>query len=273
MATLAQHEFDIIAAFLKRRSGLSISFDKLYLLENRLQMVLKKHELTTLLDLVKKLNGGTITSELAQDVVEAMTTNESMFFRDQKPFHYLRDSLLPELAESGAQKLRVWCAACSHGQEPYSLAMLLADSAAKMNHLSAEIVATEIATNVLERARKGMYTQFEVQRGLPIQMLMKYFEQRTNNQWQVNETIREMVAFKTLNLLDPFDAMGMFDIVMCRNVLIYFDEPTKREVLARIAEVMKPGAHLFLGASETILNQAESAFVSAPGCPGLFQRK
>lgn len=273
MGTLAQHEFDVIAGFLKTRSGLSINYDKLYLLENRLQTVLKAHGMATLLELVKKLSGSTITAELATDIVEAMTTNESMFFRDQKPFYYMRDHLLPELAEQGKTDLRIWSAACSHGQEPYSIAMLLRDAAAKLEGMRVEILATEIASKVMERARTGIYTQFEVQRGLPIQMLMKYFEQTGNNQWQVKEMVRDMVRFRLVNLLDEFDGMGPFDIVMCRNVLIYFDEPTKVKILARIADVMHPGARLFLGASETILNQGDSAFITVSGCPGMFERK
>ena len=269
MAKLAEQEFDVLATFLKRRSGLVITFDKMYLLENRLLPVLDTHEVPNLLALVKRLKGGIITEELASAVVEAMTINESMFFRDQKPFRFIQDVVFPDYEVMGKHKVNIWSAACSNGQEPYSLAMMLDQNP----RLSANIYATDVAVGVLERARQGRYTQFEVQRGLPIQLLMQYFDQRENSQWQIKETIRSMVDFQPLNLLDMFNRPTKFDIIMCRYVLIYFDEATKHDILMRMAEVLAPGGYLFLGASETLMNLHELPYEAVPEQPGIFRLK
>ncbi len=187
-------------------------------------------------------------------MVEAMTTNETFFFRDRVPFDLFRDVVLPEaLARNAARrKLRIWCAAASTGQEPYSLAMLLQEAAPRLAGWQVDLVATDISTEVLEKAKLGIYSQFEVQRGLPVQWLLKYFTQ-SGDQWQIAPSLRAMVEFRQFNLLQGFEALGTFDVIFCRNVLIYFDAPTKSEILARFGTSLAPGGALLLGAAETVI--------------------
>jgi chemotaxis protein methyltransferase CheR len=268
MPTLTQAEFNVIAALLKERSGLSITFDKMYLIENRLRPLMDSHGIPNLLTLVRRIKDQSLGEPLGDEIVQAMTINESMFFRDQKPFHYLRDVVLPAFQAQGKRDVYMWSAACSHGQEPYSLAMMLQEYPS----VKAYIYATDISHHAIERARAGRYTQFEVQRGLPIAMLMKYFTQHEGNQWQIADTIRRAVEFHTLNLLDMFVRPTVFDIVMCRYVLIYFDDATKRNVLRRIANVLTPGGYLLLGASETLLNMPELPYNAVSNQPGVFVR-
>jgi chemotaxis protein methyltransferase CheR len=183
-----------------------------------------------------------------------MTTNESFFFRDKTPFEHLRDEMMPALlaARAGQKKLRIWCAAASTGQEPYTIAMILADMAAKIAGWRIEILGTDLSTEVLDRAKAGLYTQFEIQRGLPIQLLMKHFTQK-GDQWEISPAIRSMVQYRPLNLLRDFSSLGQFDIVFCRNVLIYFDQGTKIDVLSRICRMLAPDGYLTLGAAETVV--------------------
>ena len=233
-------DFDFLRGYLKDESGLALSPDKVYLAESRLMPVARRHELAGLDALMAELR--TLRNPaLAVDVVEAMTTNESFFFRDIKPFESLRDAVLPALAAArraqGAQRLRIWSAACASGQEPYTIAMLLRESPARLAGLDCEIVATDLSAEILARAEAGLYSQFEAQRGLPIQLLVKYFSQE-GEQWRIAPALRAMVRFERLNLLRGLARLGRFDIVFCRNVLIYFDAPTKADVLARIRAQM-----------------------------------
>ncbi|GJD31569.1 Chemotaxis protein methyltransferase 1 [Methylobacterium adhaesivum] len=246
-------EFDFLRSYLKTRSGLALSGEKRYLIESRLGPVCRRFNLATLHDLANALkNGRDVAMEKA--VVEAMTTNETFFFRDQAPFDLFRDVLLPEaMARRAAQRrLRIWCAAASTGQEPYSLAMLLHEAAPRLAGWSVDLVATDLSTEVLEKAKAGLYSHFEVQRGLPVQLLIKHFEQ-VGEQWRIAANLRQMVDFRPLNLLQPFDGLGTFDIVYCRNVLIYFDAATKGDVLARIGASLAPDGALLLGAAETVI--------------------
>jgi chemotaxis protein methyltransferase CheR len=208
--------------------------------------------------------------DLEKAVIEAMTTNETFFFRDKIPFDLFRDVLLPRYmqARAATRRLRIWCAAASTGQEPYSLAMLLNEAATKLAGWQLEIVATDISTEVLERARAGLYSQFEVQRGLPIQLLLKYFTQ-VGDQWQISPHIRAMVDYRPLNLIKDFGHLGTFDIIYCRNVLIYFDGPTKTDVLKRLANAMVPDGTLLLGAAETVIGLSDALFPD-PGHRGLY---
>jgi chemotaxis protein methyltransferase CheR len=196
--------------------------------------------------------------KLLRDVVEAMTTNESFFFRDTKPFDQLRTLVLPRMLKNRAQArhLRIWCAACSSGQEPYSIAMILSEEAAKLAGWRVDILATDLSNEILRRAKEGAYSQFEVQRGLPITMLMKYFEQN-GDRWQISQKIRDMVTFRPFNLLNDPAPLGRFDIVFCRNVLIYFEHPTKAKVLAGIARQMPNDGILYLGGAETVIGLSE----------------
>ena len=220
-------DFDMFAMLLKQRSGLVLTKDKAYLLESRLMPVARKWKMKGLDELASTVRGRK-DEALIRDITEAMTTNESSFFRDQKPFDLFRTTVLPQLLEARAAKrqLRIWSAACSSGQEAYSLAMLLQDEAAKIRGWRIEIIGTDLSAEMIERARSGIYTQFEVQRGLPIQMLVKHFKQ-VGDKWQISPQLREMASFREYNLLTDLSPLGMFDVVFCRNVLIYFDQPTK----------------------------------------------
>ena len=251
---MKSEDFDFLSNLLRRRSGLIISEDKLYLLESRLVPLARKRGMNGLDDLVKAIRFAP-EEDLLIDVTEAMTTNESSFFRDIKPFEHFRSLVLPELLAKRADKrsIRIWCAAASTGQEPYSLAMCLREEAAKLSGWRIEIVATDLSKEVLEKASVGLYSQFEVQRGLPIQFLIKYFSQ-VNDLWQIDSSIRAMVKYQSINLLDNFSHLGAFDIVFCRNVLIYFEHQTKGEVLGKIANMMPTDGYLFLGGAETVLN-------------------
>jgi chemotaxis protein methyltransferase CheR len=255
---ISSTDYEFLQRFLKERSGLVLGEDKHYLLETRLLPLVRKFELGSLGQLVARLRepgGGAVQGA----VVDAMTTNESFFFRDKTPFEAFTALMLPQLlrARSPAQPIRIWCAAASTGQEPYSLAMLLRENAAKVAGRRVEIVATDLSGEVLERARSGIYTQFEVQRGLPVQLLMKYFS-KDGETWQLSPDIRKMVDFRHANLLKSFTALGMFDIVYCRNVLIYFDAATKTDVLDRIGKVLRSDGYLVLGGAETVVGLTDA---------------
>ncbi|MCK0068741.1 MULTISPECIES: CheR family methyltransferase [Kordiimonas] len=262
-------DFDFLAGTLKERSGLMLTPDKVYLLESRLTPLARKRGLDTLDALVQKLRMKT-DQTLLKDVTEAMTTNESFFFRDNTPFDLFKNHVLPAMEKArGTQKrLRIWCAAASTGQEPYSLAILLKEAGIKYSNWNIEIVGTDICTQVLEKAKAGKYSQFEVQRGLPIQLLIKYFTQE-GDVWQLSDDIRNMVKFRPFNLLDNFAALGTFDVIYCRNVLIYFDQKTKGQVLDRMRKVLASDGTLFLGAAETVLGITDS-FKPVKGQRGMY---
>ena len=262
-------DFEWIARLLKQRSGLVLSQDKAYLIESRLNPVARKHDLKSCEELISKLRMNGDESVL-REVVEAMTTNESFFFRDQKPFDQFRDLVLPELMRNRAnqKRLRIWSAAASSGQEAYSLAIILKEQANRLRGWNTSILGTDISTDILKRAKEGIYTQFEVQRGLPINHLVRYFK-KIGERWQINDDLRDMVEFKHLNLLDTFSGLGKFDVIFCRNVLIYFDRETKTKVLDSIANHLEPDGYLYLGGAETILGISDR-FELVPGCRGLF---
>jgi chemotaxis protein methyltransferase CheR len=200
-----------------------------------------------------------------------MTTNETFFFRDKIPFDHLREAVLPALVQARAARrsLRIWCAASSTGQEPYSIAMCLKEASHLFAGWRTEIVATDLSQEVLEKARAGIYSQFEVQRGLPIQMLVKHFTQN-GELWQLDSEIRGMVQHRQLNLLQDFSHLGTFDIVFCRNVLIYFDQPTKTNIFERIARMLEPDGVLALGAAESVVG-ITNAFKPYPDRRGLYR--
>jgi len=250
-------DYEYLRKLLKDRSGLMLSADKQYLVESRLTPLARKAGIATLGELVSKLKAG--NERLTVDVVEAMTTNESFFYRDKVPFDHFKDAIMPSLIASRAKerRIRIWCAAASTGQEPYSLAMCLKDMKDKIAGWRVDIVGTDLSTEVLEKAKAGLYSQFEVQRGLPIQMLVKHFVQ-TGDTWQISPEIRAMVQYKPLNLLADFAHLGNFDVVFCRNVLIYFDQETKIGVLNRIAKMLEGDGFLVLGAAETVVGLTEA---------------
>ena len=264
-------DFELLSTLLKKRSGLVLSEDKSYLLETRLMPVARKHALKGLEELCEAVRVKRDES-IITDITEAMTTNETLFFRDTRPFDMFRDHLIPKLLETrkSSRRIRIWCAACSGGQEPYSLAMILKEMQAKLSGWRVEIMATDISVEMLDKARSGLYTQFEVQRGLPITLLVKYFKQN-GDKWQLDSSIRSMVQFRPFNLMESPRALGEFDIVFCRNVLIYFDQETKKMVLDNVAKMMPKDGALFLGGAETVLGVTES-FKPVTGRRGLYQR-
>jgi chemotaxis protein methyltransferase CheR len=261
--------FAAIAAMLKSRSGLTLGPEKLYLMETRLVGIMRRENARDLAALAEKIRPG---SALEHDVVEAMTTNESLFFRDTKPFEALRLRILPRLhaARPPGTRLRIWSAAASTGQEAYSIAMVIAELGAQPGDRKAEIIATDIARDALKRARDGVYSQFEIQRGLPMQMLVKYFT-KEDAAWRVKPSLRGAVDFREWNLLADPRPLGKFDVVFCRNVLIYFDAPTKTRVLEAIAGVLAPDGVLFLGGAETVLGLT-SALQAIPGESGAYAK-
>ncbi|MGJ5182080.1 CheR family methyltransferase [Bradyrhizobium oligotrophicum] len=264
-----QPDYEFLRKLLRDKSGLDLSADKQYLIESRLLPLARKAGLASISDLVQKLRDG--SSVLVSQVVEAMTTNETFFFRDKVPFDHFRDVIVPELlkARAGRKSLRIWCAACSTGQEPYSLAMSLKEMSAALSGWRVEIVATDLSQEVLEKSKAGLYSQFEVQRGLPIQLLVKYFKQ-AGELWQINSDVRGMVQHRQLNLLHDFSQLGTFDVVFCRNVLIYFDQDTKVNIFGRLAKLMEPDGFLVLGAAETVVGLTD-VFKPLPDRRGLYR--
>jgi chemotaxis protein methyltransferase CheR len=262
-------DYDYLRKLLRERSGLVLSADKQYLVESRLLPVAHRAGFDSLAELVQKLRSPK-NELLVTTVAEAMTTNESFFFRDKLPFDHFREVIMPALlaARPTQRRIRIWCAAASTGQEPYSLAMSLKEMGQNVAGRPIEIVATEFSTQILERAKSGIFSQFEVQRGLPIQLLIKYFDQ-VGETWQINPDVRAMVQFRPINLLHEFNHLGPFDLVFCRNVLIYFDQETKTRVLDRIARILEHDGYLVLGAAETVVGLTDS-FKPLPDRRGIY---
>jgi len=261
-------DYDFLRKLLKERSGLDLSADKQYLVESRLIPLARKAGMPGIAELVQKMKTGAET--LTSEVVEAMTTNETFFFRDKIPFDHLRETVLPTLLKARANRrsLRIWSAACSTGQEPYSIAMCLKEKAQELAGWRIEIVATDLSQEVLEKAKSGIYSQFEVQRGLPVQLLVKYFTQ-IGEYWQISPEIRGMVQHRQLNLLQDFSHLGKFDVIFCRNVLIYFDQDTKAGIFGRLARTLEPDGMVLLGAAETVVGISD-AFRPHPDRRGLY---
>ncbi len=261
--------FAAIATMLKARSGLTLGPDKLYLMESRLVSLMRRENARDLSVLAARLQPG---SALEREVIEAMTTNETLFFRDTKPFEALRLRVLPRLhaARPPGTALRIWSAAAATGQEAYSIAMVLAELAPLLGDRGVEIMGTDIARNALRRAREGRYSQFEIQRGLPMRMLAKYVVQE-DQAWRIKPELRASVTFCEWNLLADLRTLGQFDIVFCRNVLIYFDTPTRARVLEAIAAQMPPDGVLFLGAAESI-HGVTKCLESVQGEQGAYAR-
>jgi chemotaxis protein methyltransferase CheR len=262
-------DYEYLRKLLKDQSGLDLSADKQYLIESRLMPLSRKAGLAGIPELVQKMKAG--SASLVAQVVEAMTTNETFFFRDKIPFDHFRQSIMPEIlkARTARKSVRIWCAAGSTGQEPYSLAMCLKEMESQLAGWRVEIIATDLSQEVLEKSKTGLYSQFEVQRGLPIQMLVKYFKQN-GEFWQINPDIRAMVQHRALNLLHDFSQLGTFDVIFCRNVLIYFDQDTKINIFSRLCKIMEPDGFLVLGAAETVVGLTD-AFKPYPDKRGLYQ--
>ena len=262
-------DYEFLRKLLKERSGLDLSPDKQYLVESRLIPLARKVGLPGISELVQKMRAG--SEALTSDVVEAMTTNETFFFRDKIPFDHLRDTMMPALLQARASRrsLRIWCAASSTGQEPYSIAMCLKELGAALAGWRVEIIGTDLSQAVLEKSRAGIFSQFEVQRGLPIQLLVKHFTQ-VGELWQINADIRAMVQYRQLNLLHDFAQLGTFDVIFCRNVLIYFDQETKVRIFERLAKAVEPDGFMVLGAAESVVGISD-AFRPYPERRGLYR--
>ena len=274
--TLGDGEFSEFQEYLKKISGIDLGDNKQYLVTTRLRRILIDNHIDSLSDLLVKIKSISGT-QLRQQVIDVMTTNETFWFRDSYPFEYLSKVLLPKFVkENSRQKIRIWCAACSSGQEPYSISMLVEEfmrSGFGHRGISLEIVATDLSNEILTRAKMGIYDQLSMSRGLSDARLKTFFEPDGVNAWKAKDLIKRRVEFRQLNLQDSFASLGKFDIVFCRNVLIYFSADLKTDILKRIHGALKPSGYLFLGASES-LSGAASSFDMVHCSPGvMYQAK
>jgi chemotaxis protein methyltransferase CheR len=265
---MTPQDFEFVAGFLKFRSGLVLTPDKTYLLTSRFAPLARKLSLATVDDIVAALRRK--DKKVEDAVIEAMTTNETYFFRDPLVFDQFRATVLPMMMKirGMSKKLRVWSAASSSGQEAYSLALMFKEEFTKSPGWASSIIGTDLSDEMVERAKNGTYTHFEIQRGLPVKYLMSNFEDLKGS-WRIKQDLRNMVQFRKLNLLDDFGSLGQFDIVFCRNVLIYFDPPTKAKILANIARVMPDDGVLYLGGAEGVLGVTD-AFKPMPNVRGAY---
>ncbi len=265
-----QNDFQFVAEFLKRRSGLSLKADKIPLIKNRFAPLVERHGFADVGAFVRALK--TADEALARAATDAMTTNETWFFRDELPFKRFRDGILPALCKARAHErcLRIWCAGAATGQEPYSLAMILDEMRRQLAGWTVDILATDINAEVIERAKEGLYNDFEVQRGLPASMLARHFRREGEN-WRLFFAIRRAVQFRVFNLLDSYAGFGQFDVIFCRNVLIYFDQATKDDVLQRLSACLARDGYLVLGAAETLLG-LPGAFEPLPRARGIYRK-
>ncbi len=257
------HEFALLRRIIKEQSGLNLGADKQDMLEARLRPLLKQYGCPSIAHFTLaalKPDAHRLRARLAQSA----SIQESYFFRDKVPFHYFVDVMLPRLMarRQSSRRVRIWCAAASTGQEPYSLAIELAEREAELQGWTIEIIATDFVEEALEKARRGIYSQFEVQRGLPVSLLVKHFK-KVEKGWEIGADIRARVAFQTHNLLHDCRELGRFDVIFCRNVLLYLDEEAKRAVLARLAAQLAPDGYLVLGAAETT-TAASADFAPVP---------
>ncbi|NNC48110.1 MAG: protein-glutamate O-methyltransferase CheR [Sphingomonas sp.] len=259
----------ILAGLLEGRTGQQLTLSRRWRIETALSSVLRARRIATLDELITMLVMGNDPG-LADEVVEALLNNETYFFRDRAPFDTIREQLLPDLREKRAatRRIRIWSAGCSSGQEPYSLAMMFADEPQRWAGWNIEIYASDISGSIIRKARTGRYSQFEVQRGLGIQQTIRWFEEDEDG-WVVSDKLRQMVNFDTRNLLDDPPA-GPFDLVLCRNVLLYLNQERRSEAFDRIGSVIAPDGALVLGAGETVIGQTE-LFAADRNVRGLYR--
>jgi chemotaxis protein methyltransferase CheR len=257
-----------LAQMLRRRSGLALGQPKLDHIESRLAPVMRRFGFKDMDSFVSELRHG--RDAMARAVTEAMTTNESSFFRDRSAYDHFRDTVVPDLMKRRAatRRLRIWSAACSAGQEPYSIAMLLDEMKLRAEGWTVDIIATDISAEMIERGEQGLYSHFEVQRGLAIRRLVENFTQEGAN-WRISEPLRRMVTFRPFNLLDSFGWLDYVDVVFCRNVMIYFDQRIKASVLDKIAEILPSDGYLLLGPVETPQG-VSSEFEAVDAMPGVY---
>ncbi|OMH30000.1 protein-glutamate O-methyltransferase CheR [Motiliproteus sp. MSK22-1] len=272
--TISATGFKLFRDFLENACGILLGDNKEYLVSSRLSGIMHEHRCETLDELVQRMGrpGG---NRLSETVVDAMTTNETLWFRDIHPYNILQNKLLPEVAEKlGSQQLRIWSAACSSGQEPYSISMIIDEfKRSKPGQLRGgeRIIATDISSSVLNQARKGEYDTLALGRGLSKDRLERHFLKQKDSGWKVKPDIQSRVEFRPLNLLGSFTMLGKFDVVFCRNVLIYFSSDLKQEILRKIHSSLKPGGYLLLGASES-LGHLTDLYEMVHCSPGIIYR-
>ncbi len=262
---VTRSDYKRFCELLETKSGILLGDNKQYLVESRLTNFIKNNQLNSLSELITEISRPSGRT-LLQRVVDQMTTNETLWFRDGYPFEYLRKTLIPHFSKQG--RFRIWCAACSSGQEPFSIAMLLDQTASS----STEIVATDLSSKILDKAKKGIYQDIELKRGLPQDKLKAYFTQIDDSHWQIKRHIKDKIRFNSLNLLDLPYRQGQFEIIFCRNVLIYFSQANKTKVLNGLIDSLKPGGYLFLGASESLTKDSKPMEMLRCN-PGLVYRK
>lgn len=251
-------DFDVYKDLLKEKSGLHLIPDQSYMLDSRLGPIAKKWGYFSLESMTIALQG-VPDKHLVSDIIEAMASTETSFFRDMGPFDHIRDMVIPAMlkARKTKKKFRVWSAGCSTGQEAYSMAMLIEESKMNGGGWKSEIIATDIAHDALDQARNGVYSRFEVQRGLSIQTLMQYFTQE-DNKWKIAESLRKRISFQPYNLVHPVPFKDPFDIIMCRNVISYFDDDVRKAVLDKLAASLAPDGFLYLGLHESAVGLCEA---------------
>lgn len=268
-------EFDQFRKFLEDACGISLGDNKQYLVINRIRRILEDNKIASFGELVRILKQG-LNRKLREQVIDSMTTNETFWFRDNYPYDHLKNKLLPELM-GGANKafgpLRIWSAACSSGQEPYSISMMVEEYKRHALNLprQVQIIATDLSSTVLEQAKKGEYDKLSVSRGLSAERLERYFDNLSSDMWRVKGLVKDRIDFRALNLMDPYTSLGKFDIVFCRNVLIYFNADLRRQILQKIHAALKPKGILFLGASEGLAG-ASDLFEMVRCEPGILYR-
>lgn len=252
---ISPSDFEYVSQLARSQAAIVLEPGKEYLVENRLGSLAQREGFASLGALIDKMRSEKTVNGLHHKTIDALTTNETLFFRDFNPFEALRKSILPSLIETrGARRqLNIWSAACSTGQEPYSLAMLIRHHFPQMNDWQITILATDLSPTVLKAAGEGAYSQFEINRGLPAAYLVKFFT-KLGDKWVIKDEVKKMIQFKPLNLIQPWPMMPPFDLVFIRNVMIYFDVDTKKSILKKIRACMLPHSHLFLGTAETTMN-------------------
>lgn len=257
MNAITTQEYDDFRTYLEDVCGIKLGDNKHYLVTSRLQRLLNENSIDTYSELINKLTNS--NRSLQRDIVDAMTTNETLWFRDKHPFEVLHNDILPELAKQRGKTIKIWSAACSSGQEPYTLSMVAHEFAMKNpGRLSGDvrITATDISTQILNDARKGIYDDSSLSRGISAERKKTYFKEVPDG-WQLRDDIRKRITFSQLNLKQSFATLGKFDVIFCRNVLIYFSSDLKRDIISRIARALNPGGHMFLGSSESITGHSD----------------
>lgn len=269
---LAQENFAYVCDLLQREAAIVMGAGKEYLVETRLSAVAARNHFASVNSLIENLRfSGAGLQPLHREVIDSLTTNETLFFRDFHPYEALRTEVFPRLlAARPSKSLGIWSAACSSGQEPYSVAMLLSD------HFpgafpGSRILATDLCTAVLRKARSGLFQQLEINRGLPASLLVRHFRQEPDG-WVISERLREKIEFREMNLAKPWPSLPCFDLIMIRNVMIYFDLPTRRRILEQAKSLMAPGGYLLLGGAETTLMVAEGFVPQAVGRTTFYRR-